>query len=496
MKLFTHDASYYANQIRNKTVTSLELTKQALDNVKQLNPLLNAVNSVQETYALNYAKTLDHQLKHRDTLDDLPPFYGVPTLLKDVGHSQAGFPSTSGSALLKHYRPSHTDRFVEDLLSAGFVIIGRTNVPEFAFKGISDSQFTGVVNSPFDFNRNPGGSSGGAAAALKAGIVPITMGSDGGGSIRLPASFNGLIGLKPSRGRIGVGPNSYRGWQGASVNFALTKSVQDTWELLNFLQVEQLDAPFTVPLITTSELTDLDRPLTIAYSTESPIGADVSDISKANLAYTVNLLKSLGHQLINVQPPTDDKAILKSYYKMNCVETAAMFHSIERAIGRVLTSSDVEPMTWLLYKAGETISAPDYSQLLSSWDRYSAERESFIAQYDLALTPITNGPAPIHGQFEYHHLVDDLSQFETLTCQEQQQLIWDNFEQSHNYMAYALYQNIGGQPAISLPLFETDQGLPMGSHFWAGKGQEYVLLQLAKQLETNGHLKTTIHHVL
>ena len=164
-------------------------------------------------------------------------------------------------------------------------------MPEFGFKNESDSDFTGSVKSPFDPKLNPGGSSGGAAAALKAGIVPIVTAGDGGGSIRIPASFNGLIGLKPSRGRTPVGPGSFRGWQGASIDFALTKSVRDTWNMLNVMQVEQYDAPFVLPKIQEKSLNPLNQKLNFAYSLESPIGQKVTDEAKNAVHLAIEKLK-------------------------------------------------------------------------------------------------------------------------------------------------------------------------------------------------------------
>lgn len=489
MQLFTQDASYYAEQIKEGKVTCVELVKQALKNIEGLNPKLNAVISTQEEYALKQAEHYDREMKNKE---GLPPFYGVPTLLKDLGQQQEGFPATSGSKLLKDYIAEQTDYFVEKVIRAGFIIIGRTNVPEFGFKGISDAKQTGRVNAPYDLSRNPGGSSGGAAAALKAGIVPLAFASDGGGSIRLPASYSGLIGLKPSRGRVIVGPGGYRGWQGCSVNFALTRSVHDTWTLLKELQTQQLEAPFNIPMIEETSLAELDRPLTIAYSYDSPIGAEVSETSKQNITRTVKILKQLGHKLIEAKPHTDDFKLLKTYYEMNSVETAAVFQEMEEHLGRKLTPDDMEPMTWLIFKAGEKIPAADFSRILAFWDQYTVQREAFISQYDLAITPITDGPAPIHGQFEYGKYEEDMLAAESLSREEQQALIWKDFEKGQDYMAYAFCQNIAGQPAISLPLFETEEGLPLGTHFWAGKGQEYILLQLAKQLEDAGHLKTDL----
>lgn len=276
--LFEFDATHYAQKILSGEKTATELVKRAITNIETLNPTLNAVVVKDFDEARDKAAQYDDYLNTLDAKakSELPPFYGVPILLKDLGQSQKGVPTMSGARLMDGHVASQTDNFTQRIEASGFIIVGRTNVAEFGFKNISDSKFTGRVNSPINANRNPGGSSGGAAAALKAGMVPIVTAGDGGGSIRIPASFNGLIGLKTSRGRIPVGPGGYRGWQGASVNFALTKSVRDTWKLLSWMQVEQLEAPFMIPSIVHESLMPLNRPLRIAYTMKSPIGSAVS----------------------------------------------------------------------------------------------------------------------------------------------------------------------------------------------------------------------------
>ena len=276
--LFEKDATFYAEKIRKREISVSEVVEAALDNIERLNPKLNAVVHVQAYEARAKATAFDYELIYlsAEECDKLPPFYGVPILLKDLGQSEAGQPDSSGAKLMNGLVAQESDNFVKKVLSSGFIVVGRTNVPEFGFKNETDSDMFNYARSPFSEKLNAGGSSGGAAAALKAGMVPIVTASDGGGSIRIPASFNGLIGLKPSRGRTPVGPGSYRGWQGASIHFALTKSVRDTWAMLKVMQTEQYNAPFVLPEIKNQILTPLTRPLKFAYSYVSPIGGEVT----------------------------------------------------------------------------------------------------------------------------------------------------------------------------------------------------------------------------
>ena len=213
------DATSLAEAVRLKKVSPLELVTETIQRAHTLNPSLNAI--VYEQYEEALEKAKNFKLTNQ-------PFAGVPIFLKDLGQEQKGSICTYGSRLFKDVKSAQTDNFVKRLEELGFIIMGRTNTPEFGFKTVSDAALHGPVRNAVNFERNAGGSSGGAAAVVASGITPIAAASDGGGSIRIPASHNGLIGLKPSRGRVIVGPGSYRGWNGATVHFSLTKTARDT----------------------------------------------------------------------------------------------------------------------------------------------------------------------------------------------------------------------------------------------------------------------------
>ncbi len=492
--LFTEDAVQIAQQIRGSHISIVDTVQRALDNIDQYNPLLNAVTHTQYD-ALDIAEAYQAKLDalSDDQKETLPPFYGVPILLKDLGQTQAGQPSTSGSRLMKDFIAPITDNFVQQVLDAGFIVVGRTNTPEFGFKNESDSDFNGAVNHPMDLKRNPGGSSGGAAAALKAGLVPAVTASDGGGSIRIPASFTGLIGLKPTRGRMPVGPGGYRGWQGASIDFAITRTVRDTWEMLKALQVEQTEAAFFCPKIAQQELTALDRPLNIAYTYDVPAGYALREEAREALDQAVEQLKRLGHQLVEVPLPTDGRRAMETYYMVNGVETQVMMESIEQGQQRKVTQDDMEPMSWTLYRSGENVTGADYSRVLTYWDNLAVQMEQFFKEYDVLLTPTNNGAAFVHEEFHKQpEMVDRLHHIDDLSKAEQQSLIWEMFDRSLEWTPFTQQQNLTGQPAISLPMYHTAQGLPIGIQAWGGRGEEYLLLQLALQLEENGLLHTDI----
>ena len=493
--LFKEDATYYAKLIKSGETTATELVEKAIQNIEEWNDTLNAVVHKQYEFARSIANRFDHYFEQLDTgsYGDLPPFFGVPILLKDLGQNQTGQKSTSGARLMEQFEATQTDNFTKSIESAGFIVVGRTNVPEFGFKNVSDSEWTGHVNSPLDLKRNPGGSSGGGAAALKAGIVPIVTASDGGGSIRIPASFSGLIGLKTSRGRIPVGPSDYRSWQGASVNFALTKSVRDTWTLLKWMQTEQFEAPFILPRIPHELLVDLEQPLRIAYSMNTPIGEPMTKEAQSLMQETIRVLESLGHTLVEAEPEIDGVKAMQTYYKVNGVETASMLKGFEQVLNRPMTQEDMELMSWAIYQLGLNISGVEYSEVLSYWDDITAVSEAFFKEYDLLLMPATNGPAPLHTAFaKGDKLLNDLRNIEQFDVQQQQHLVWEMFAESLAWTPFTQQMNLTGQPAISLPVHKLDNGLPLGAQFSTRKGGEYLLLQLSKQLEDAGYLDTSI----
>ncbi|HEL1082075.1 TPA: amidase [Streptococcus equi subsp. zooepidemicus] len=477
------DATEMAQAVREGRVSPLALVRDTIKKAQALNPELNAITSERFSEALAEAAARDFSGK---------PFAGVPIFLKDLGQEQEGQLATAGSVLFKDYRASKTDYVVQRLEELGFIILGRSNTPEFGFKNISDSRLHGPVNLPQDKSRNAGGSSGGAAALVSSGITLLAPASDGGGSIRIPASFNGLIGLKPSRGRVPVGPGSYRGWQGASVHFALTRSIRDTSRLLYHLQVYQVESPFPLVPLTKEELFHpLDRPLRIALYDNMINGTTASIDAQTALVEACHFLKEMGHEVVRLDKlPLDIPKVMRDYYLMTSVETAAMFADSQEALGRQVTKADMEVMTWAIYQAGKDILASVYSQALQRWDHYSAEMASFHEQYDLLLTFTANTPAPKHGQLQpSKELIDKLAKTECYPSSQRLELVEVMFEQSLFITPYTALANLTGQPALSLPTYETSAGLPMGIQLIAAKGREDLLLGVARQFERAGLLK-------
>lgn len=447
-----------------------DLVEEAIARIEKLNPSINAVTSTRFDRAREEAKQNDYS----QTV-----FKGIPILIKGLGMNMAGEPATAGAKLLKDYVAPETNHFVQKILDLGFIVLGQTNTPEFGFKNITDPELYGHTHHPHHPDHSPGGSSGGSAAALLAGMVPVVAASDGGGSIRIPASWSGLVGLKPSRGSMPVGPGSYRGWQGASVNFFLTREVSEAEALFDAMYTEQLGAPFlsrrtAAPLITNEQGETVLKPLRIAYTTNSPIKLEVSDAAKDLMAKTIKHLEALGHEVVEEEAPIDGLEIMKGYYFVNGVETASMLKGISR--------DQVELITWVLYQYGLSLDGYEMVDALNQWDQAASDMDAFHQKYDLYLTPSTAFTSPRLDEVYF----DDATRarMENIEHEEDKyQVAWDMFEQSLKRTPFTMLANLTGQPAISLPLHITEDGFPIGAQFMAPKGSEALLFELAKQLE-------------
>lgn len=482
MNLLTLPAYRLAEMIRQHQLTSHELVEMALNKIQAENPTLNAVVHLRAAAALKEAD----QLK-----DHGQPFLGVPLLLKGLGQRMKGEPDTNGSRLFRNQLAAETDNFVKALQNAGFIIIGQTNFPEFGYKNITDAKLFGPARNPWNPQFTPGGSSGGAGAAVAAGWVPIAAGNDGGGSIRIPASWCGVIGLKPTRGRMPVGPGNWRSWQGASINFALTRSVKDTALLLETLQTVQSPAVFQTPLLNRDVLKSNDRSrLRIGWTTTSPVKTPVSEDAIRAVQEAVTFLQDLGYDCQPYEDLIDGRQLIDSYYLMNEGETAAMFASIEQSIKRPVKQNELELVTWALWQAGKNVTAAEYINALNVWDQASALHAKLHERFDVLLTPTTAGRPYRIDELQHAAVFDErLQKINQLTAQEQRQLIYDQWLDSLSRTPFTQAANLTGEPAISLPTYIAKDGLPQGIQLTANKGREDVLLQLANLFEDYGMLK-------
>ncbi|WP_206911718.1 amidase [Enterococcus sp. DIV0840] len=470
------DGLYYATQFREKKLSVIEWIDARAQQVKKLNPELNAfvdwdVKAAKKQYEARGAET--------------GPFFGLPIPLKMLGQDKAGMKSSSGSRLFKENRAASTDNFVKGLERLGFIPLGKTNAPEFGFKNISDPAIYGPARNPWNLDHSPGGSSGGAAAAVASGLFPIAGASDGGGSIRIPASFSGLVGLKPTRGSMPVGPNGWRGWQGASIDFALTVSMRDTETLFYHLRGTEKAAPYLAPKAEwTHQSASEKKVLKIAFLTESPVGTSVSAEAIKAIRNATTFLEQQGHEVTEIPYPVNGRQLIDSYYLMNGAETAAMFEEIQQGFQRMLTKSDMELMTWGIYQYGLRLPASQYTRSLQLWDQAAYKMEQLFDSYDLLLTPTTADIAPkIDAELQSDQIRKDLAQAESLSVLQLQDLVYDMFEKSLAITPFTQLANLTGQPAISLPTHIAESGLPLGIQFMASKGREDLLFQVGKLFE-------------
>jgi amidase len=467
------DGLYYATQFRDK---KLSVTEWIDDREQQLNPELNAFVDWDAEAAKKQYKANDRQNG---------PFFGLPIPLKMLGQDKKGMKASSGSRLFKEHRATSTDHFVQGLERLGFIPLGKTNAPEFGFKNISDPLIYGPAKNPWNLDYSPGGSSGGAAAAVASGLFPIAGASDGGGSIRIPASFSGLIGLKPTRGSMPVGPNGWRGWQGASIDFVLTVSMRDTETLFYHLRGTEKAAPYQAPKAEWSHQAATEKKsLKIAFLTESPVGTPVSPEAVKAVHNAIDFLEKQGHQVTEVSYPVNGRQLIDSYYLMNGAETAAMFEGIQESLQRPLSKADMELMTWGIYQYGIQLPASQYTRSLQLWDQAAYKMEQLFEQYDLFLTPTAADTAPkIDAELQSEQIRKELAQAETLSQKQLQELIYDMFEKSLTITPFTQLANLTGQPAISLPTHVTESGLPLGIQFMASKGREDLLFQVGELFE-------------
>ncbi len=420
------------------------------------------------------------------------PLAGVPFLIKDAGQDYAGKTSSYGSKAMGNLPPaaehSHT---VRRFLQAGLVIFGKTNTPELALKGVTDPRHTGLTRNPWDSARTPGGSSGGAAAAVAAGVLPMAGANDGGGSIRIPAACCGLVGLKPSRGRVSEGPQRDAIWFGANSQGVISRSVRDSALALDVLAGPEPGDPYALPLPATSFVQQLQQPLRrlrVAWCVDSPIGTPVHEEALAAVRNTVELLQRLGHHCEPAAPQIDGQALAESYLHIYFGAVPAM---VDEALAAGVAECDFEPLTRVIAALGRNTSAGRFAQELRQWNGYARSLARLLTPYDLYLTPTLASPPVLHGTGDppawQQSLLSGLRASGLLGLLKRRglldatvrQLARDNLQ----HVPFTQLANLSGVPAISLPLHWTAGGLPMGSQFTARYGDEATLLQLAAELE-------------
>jgi len=443
------DATEQADLVRRGEVTPVDLVDAAIVRIAALNPALNAVIHERFSRARAEAKA-----------PDLPagPFRGVPIVLKDLGCFSAGDPYHCGMRLLRDldWHEAEDAPTAAALRAAGFVFVGRTNTPELGLMPTTEPDAYGPTRNPWDAERSPGGSSGGAAAAVASGMVPVAQAGDSGGSIRIPASACGLVGLKPSRG---AQPSKRVGdLAGLNVEFVVTRSVRDAASLLRVLRGSNGKRPAGQP-----------GRLRVGLMTNSPgavLPVDPDCVAAAEDAGA--LLESLGHHVEQAHPPAlDDLAHLLHYGAVIAVDTLAQLGWWSQRTGRPIGADDVEPHTWMLVEMGRSIEPRRIDESLEWLADFSERVVTWWGSgFDVLLTPTLAEPPPVLGDL-------------VSTRDEPFKAGW----RAGSLTPFTPPFNTTGQPAISMPLFWNQAGLPIGAQLVGAPGREDVLLRVAAQLE-------------
>lgn len=477
-----HDATSLAAEVAAGRVDAPTLLALALTRLAEVQPRLNPVCRLME------AEARAQLVRGVGT----GPLAGVPCLIKDVAEDYAGVPTSWGSRALASLPPSREHAHaVRRLLDAGLVIFGKTNAPELGLKGVTDPLAFGRSSNPWDVRRTPGGSSGGSAAAVAAGVVPMAAGNDGGGSIRIPAACCGLVGLKPSRGRVSVGPGAGEVWFGACSEGVISRSVRDTALALDILSGPEPGDPVALPAPGTPFVDQLRSPLRrlrIAWCADSPIGEPVHDEARIAVERTVALLKGLGHVVEPASPDIDGRALANSFLHIYFGQVPA---AMSRAVALGGREADFEPLTRLIATLGRATSAERLTLELLRWNDYARSLAALHARYDLYLTPTLASPPVLHGTGDPPPLqiavLGALRASGLLGLLKRAGLLDGVVQQmatdSLRHVPFTQLANLTGTPALSLPLHWTADGLPLGVQFNAAPGEEGLLLQLAAELE-------------
>ena len=475
-----YDGLGLAELVQKKEVKPSELVEEAISRIEKLNPQLNAV--IYKMYELA-RKAAD-----RDIPDG--PFKGVPFLMKDILMAYAGAPLTNGSRFFKDFVPDHDSELVTRFKAAGIIAVGKTNTPEFGLVPITEPELFGPTNNPWDLSRTPGGSSGGSAAAVAARMVPLAHASDGGGSIRMPASCCGVFGLKPTRGRNPIGPDFGEAWRGLHCDHVLSRSVRDSAAMLDATAGSDVGAPYyAVPPVRPflSEVGAEPEKLLIAFTSKPFLGDIVHKDCVKGLEATAEICRDLGHEVIEAAPQIDGKAFARAFLTIVFVETRATIEESEMLLNRKASFKDFEPSTWALSLLGRRCRAPELSKSLNLAQLTARQIGEFFEKYDVLLTPTLAMPPVLTGALQpkgtravamkllgslnASGLINTLSGIDALA------------EHVFGFMPYTPLFNVTGQPAMSVPLYWNDEGLPIGMQFVGRYGDEATLFRLASQLE-------------
>ncbi|WP_306522716.1 amidase [Gemmatimonas sp.] len=479
------DGLALADCIRRGDVSPADVTEAAIARMSARNPALNAIVRPLESLARTMAAQLPAEA----------PFAGVPMVVKDLVATIAGVPTSYGTRVLQQVVPDHDSELVARYRRAGAVFIGKSNTPEFGLTPFTESEALGPARNPWDVSRTTGGSSGGSGAAVAARIVPIGHGGDGGGSIRIPASCAGLFGLKPSRGRLPMGPDAGDAWRGFVQEHVITRSVRDSAAMLDCTAGDDIGTPLSCPPQERPYLDEVQREpgrLRIAATTE-PFFADTSRGDpvhadcRAALEDAVALLRSLGHDVEIAAPTFDGPRLARAFLTVVAAECRADIEWMGEQLRRAPRNDDVEAATWALGLVGGSYSAADYASSVRLLQLAGRTVGRFFTQYDVLVTPTLGAPPFPIGALQPSSMERAaLALFGTLRLGgvlRAAGLLDETARKVFGFIPYTPLFNVTGQPAMSVPLYWNAQGLPIGTQYVSRLGDEATLFRLAGQLE-------------
>lgn len=454
-----YDGLGLAKLVREKKVKPVELVDAAIASIEAKNPALNAVIWTMFDRARDMAK------------GKLPdgPFKGVPFLLKDILGEMEGVPTRQGSRLMPAVPATRNSTLVDRFLKGGLIPLGKTNVPEFGLVGTTESKLYGAARNPWNTAHSTGGSSGGSGAAVASGMVAVAHANDGGGSIRIPAACNGLVGLKPTRARNPLGPDLGDVMGGLAAEHIVSKSVRDTAAMLDVTAGAEPGDPYCAPPAPKSWLaTSTKKPgkLRIAFARTKLDGSALHPDCVAAVEHAAALCKSLGHKVVEASPPIDPQTTAGPFMALWTSGLAMQVDMLAQMTGAKPGPKNLEGLTLGLYEVGRTVTAAQYQLAIAQIQQMARAVARWHQDVDVWLTPTLGLPPLPLGLFDG-----------------EERDVAKGFALMIDYVPFTAIQNATGQPAINLPLHWNDAGLPVGTQFVGRFGDEATLLQLATQLE-------------
>ena len=456
------DGVELARLVQQGKASPTELLEEAIARADAINPKLNAIIHRLDEQARSVAASISKQ-----KTSEQATLQGVPFLTKDLTVMTKGDPYHAGNVALRDsdFRAGHTTHLATMFQQLGLVNFGRTNTPEFGGTVTTEPISHGACRNPWNIDHSTGGSSGGSAAAVAAGIVPIAHANDGGGSIRIPASECGLVGLKPSKGRVSFGPKLGEAWAGAAIDGVVTRTIRDTARVLDGISQPWIGDPYWAPLPAMSfeqAISDVPRQLRVGLVTESSWGTVHPECIMA-VEQTALALQDLGH-LVEVAKPDAlfDDDLFEHFKVVLASSEAFSVEKLQDAVGRRFETGDMEADTQALVELGRKYSATDYLASVEWFHSYTRQMASWWQEFDLLLTPVIAEPPPKIGE-----LRDPRTGTKRL----------------RELLLFTAQFNITGQPAISLPMHSSKEGLPIGVQLVAAMHGESLLLQVGQQLE-------------